>query len=108
MKCLMKIKLYWKEKTSVLRWFRDNFVSENDIKHYYNIAPYIVDGIVQEESKNVVYDYIYDNIIDYCVIQIENGNYEEAYKIYKSSIISLEELYAKRVLGKRLIKTFNK
>lgn len=82
--------------------------SEDNIKHYYNVAPYIAEGIEQEENKNIVYDYIYDNIVDYCVIQIENGNYEEAYKRYKSSILSLEELYARRVLGKRLIKTFNK
>lgn len=93
---------------SVLRWFRDNFVFLEDIKHYYNTAPYIVEGIERENNKDIIYDYIYDNVVDYCVIQIENGNYEEAYKRYKSSILSLEELYARRILGKRLIKTFNK
>jgi len=28
---------------TVFRWFRDNFVSKEDIEHYYNIAPKIVD-----------------------------------------------------------------
>ena len=28
----------------VLRWFRDNFVSKEDIEHYYKMAPYIVEG----------------------------------------------------------------
>lgn len=93
---------------TVLRWFRDNFVSENDIKHYYNIAPFIVDGIEDEENKNIIYDYIYDNVVDYCVEQIEFGNYEEAYKRYSDSILFLEKLYAKKVLNHKLIKTLNK
>lgn len=92
---------------SVLRWFRDNFVSDEDIKHYYNTAPYIVEGIEKEDNKDIVYDYIYDNVVDYCVTAIENGDYMEAYKRYKDSIISLEQLYARKELGKRLIKTLN-
>lgn len=92
---------------SVLRWFRDNFVSNEDIKHYYNTAPYIVEGIEREDNKDIVYDYIYDNVVDYCVTAIENGNYIEAYKRYKDSIINLEQLYARKELGKRLIKTLN-
>ena len=63
---------------SVLRWFRDNFVSNEDIEHYYNTAPYIVEGIEKEDNKDIVYDYIYDNVVDYCVNAIENGNYIEA------------------------------
>ena len=92
---------------SVLRWFRDNFVSNEDIEHYYNTAPYIVEGIEKEDNKDIVYDYIYDNVVDYCVNAIENGNYIEAYKRYKDSIINLEQLYARKELGKRLIKTLN-
>ena len=57
---------------SVLRWFRDNFVSLENIKHYYNTAPYIVEGIEREDNKDIVYDYIYDNVVDYCVTAIEN------------------------------------
>ena len=29
---------------TVLRWFRDNFVSKEDIKHYYEVAPIIVEN----------------------------------------------------------------
>lgn len=93
---------------NVLRWFRDNFVSEEDIRHYYSVAPYIVNGIEKDKDKDVVYDYIYDNVVDYCVIQIENGNYEKTYKRYKESILYLEGLYARRELHNRLIKTLNK
>ncbi len=92
---------------SVLRWFRDNFVSEKDIEHYYKTAPYIVKGIENDCNKDIVYDYIYDNVVDYCVTAIENGNYIEAYNRYKDSIIDLEQVYARKELGKRLVKTLS-
>ena len=78
---------------TVLRWFRDNFVNQNDIEHYYNVAPTIVARINDEDRSNTIYDYIYDSIIDYCVTEIENGNYEEAYRRYKESILALETHY---------------
>ncbi len=84
----------------VLRWFRDNFVSKEDIDHYYDIAPTIVIGIDNEPQSDMVYDYIYDNVIDACVSAIEEGNYEFAYKRYKSSILSLEEAFAKPLMQK--------
>lgn len=44
---------------TVLRWFRDNFVSKEDIDHYYKIAPIIVETINKEEKSSIIYDYIY-------------------------------------------------
>ena len=29
-----------------LRWFRDNFVNKEDIKHYYDVSPIIVDKLI--------------------------------------------------------------
>lgn len=52
---------------AVLRWFRDNFVSKEDVEHYYEIAPIIVECINKEERSDIIYAYIYDNIVDYCV-----------------------------------------
>ena len=80
----------------VLRWFRDNFVSKEDIEHYYEVAPLIVDAIEKEENNNLIYDYIYDNVIDYCVEQIEEGFYDKAYSRYKNSILSFEEQFINR------------
>ncbi len=80
----------------VLRWFRDNFVSKEDIEHYYEVAPLIVDTIEKEENNNLIYDYIYDNVIDYCVEQIEEGFYDKAYSRYKNSILSFEEQFINR------------
>ena len=89
---------------SVLRWFRDNFVSKEDIEHYYRVAPFIVSEINKEQKSNIVYDYIYDNIVDACVEAIEQGNYDFAYNIYKSSIIALEEHYVRPSLEQDLVK----
>ena len=77
----------------VLRWFRDNFVSTDDKKHYYDIAPKIVEAIGKEIDSNLIYNYIYDNVVDYCVTQIEQGNYNEAYNRYKDSVQLLEKYY---------------
>jgi len=90
---------------TVLRWFRDNFVLKEDIEHYYKIAPIIVENINKEEKLNIVYDYIYDNIVDYCIEQIEQGNYEQAYNRYKNSVLTLEEQFGNQELEKRLIKS---
>lgn len=90
---------------TVLRWFRDNFVSKKDKEHYYEIAPIIVESINNEEKANIIYDYIYDNIVDYCVEQIEQGHYDKAYSRYKSSVLTLEEQFARPALEKRLVKS---
>ena len=98
---------YFKEKfdnncyeLAVLRWFRDNFVSEKEIEHYYNIAPIIVESINNDEKSDI----IYDNLVDYCVEQIEKGNYDKAYSRYKSSVLTLEEQFAKPLLQQKFIK----
>lgn len=93
---------------TVLRWFRGNFVSKKDIKHYYEIAPTIVEGINKEENTNVIYDYIYDNVVEYCIMQIENGNYEKAYSRYKNSILCFEEQFAKPILEQKFVKILKK
>lgn len=90
---------------TILRWFRDNFVSKEDIEHYYEVAPIIVETIDKEEKSDIIYDYIYDNIVDYCVKQIEQGNYDKAYNRYKSSILTLEEQFARPTLTNKLVKT---
>ena len=43
-----------------LRWFRDNFVSREDIKHYYDVAPIIVDKINSIPENNKIYKWIYE------------------------------------------------
>lgn len=93
---------------TVLRWFRDNFVSKDDIEHYYKVAPIIVESINNIEKSDIIYDYIYDNIVDYCVEQIVQGNYDKAYSRYKNSVLSLEEQFAKPLLEQKLIKVLKR
>ena len=88
----------------VLRWFRDNYVEKEDIEKYYKVAPIIVEAINADEHSDIIYGYIYDNVVDYCVEQIEAGNYTEAYDRYKSSVINFEGKIARPYLGKRLVK----
>ena len=93
---------------TVLRWFRDNFVSKEDIKHYYKTAPMIVDTIEKEKHKDIIYNYIYDNVVDACVEAIENGDYNFEYNRYKESILSLEQTYLKANLEHKLVRTLKK
>lgn len=90
---------------TILRWFRDNFVSKEDIDHYYQTAPTIVTAIDSDSNKNIIYDYIYENVIHTCIEAIKNGDYNFAYNKYKESILSLEETFARKEIQGRLIKS---
>lgn len=81
----------------ILRWFRDRFVSINDKREYYSIAPIIVDVLDKMENSNEIYNDIYINVIQKCVRLIENGYYSEAYNIYKSSVLNLNKKYVKTI-----------
>lgn len=87
-----------------LRCFRDKYVSKEDIEHYYTIAPMIVEEIEKINDNFSVYNYIYENIVLYCVNAIKQGNYEIAYSRYKNSVLALENEYIKPRLEQRLIK----
>lgn len=91
-----------------IKWFRGNFVSKEDIEYYYEVAPIIVENINNEEKSDIIYNYIYDNIVDYCVMQIEQGNYDKAYSRYKSSVLTIEEQFAKPLLQQRFIKALKR
>ena len=45
----------------ILRWFRDNFVNKEDILHYYNIAPEIVEKINANPESEKIYNWIYNS-----------------------------------------------
>lgn len=88
----------------LLRWFRDNFVSEEDIAHYYETAPLIVNEINSLPNSNEIYDKIYYHVIAVCVKAIEKSEYAVAYQRYKESILQLEEAYVRPALEQRLIR----
>lgn len=77
----------------ILRWFRDNFVTQREIEHYYEIAPAIVASINEMPDCEQIYNYIYETIISPCVNAIKHGDFKFAYNRYKNSILALEEEY---------------
>lgn len=89
---------------TILRWFRDNFVTKGEIDHYYKIAPLIVEAINKDKKIEIIYDYIYGNVVEYCIEQIMQGKYEIAYNRYKNSILELEEQFVKSTSNKEQLK----
>lgn len=84
------------EELCILRWFRDNIVSKDDILNYYILAPIIVENINSLESskeKRKIYNYIYNKIVKYCVNAIKNNEFEKAYSRYRSAVLTLEEQF---------------
>lgn len=93
----------------ILRWFRDNFVSKDDIKYYYNIAPIIVEKIDSIVDNEKIYLWIYNHIVCPCVTAIKQGNYEFAYNRYKNSVLTLEtEFISNHDVENRKIKVLKK
>ncbi|MBP3460781.1 MAG: hypothetical protein J6K21_00010 [Bacilli bacterium] len=92
------------EELTILRWFRDNCVSKEDIEHYYQTAPIVVDAINEVKNNNEIYSYIYENVVSACVDAIKKGDYDFAYNRYKSSILTLEEQFARPRLENKLTK----
>lgn len=91
-----------------LRWFRDNFVSKEDIRYYYDVAPIIVDNINSISNNNEIYTWVYEYVVQPCVIAIQEGNYKFAYSRYKNSILALEEQFGKSLLEEKNIKILKK
>lgn len=80
---------------TVLRWFRDNFISDEDVELYYSLAPTIVENINSLEDNEEIYNYIYENV-EACVRAIENGDYNFAYTRYKSIVLALNEQFGEK------------
>lgn len=78
---------------NLLRWFRDNYVSKDDIEHYYRVAPKIVSQIDQQKNCASIYRGIYEKVVCVCVKAIEERKYALAYAIYKQNVLRLEKEY---------------
>lgn len=84
---------------TVLRKFRDQYIKStpegrNDISHYYVAAPQIVEAIkANEETSMEVFSQIYDELVLPCVKMIQEGQYAEAYQLYKEYALMLEHKY---------------
>lgn len=79
-----------------LRWFRDTYVSKTDVKHYYEVAPIIVEEIENEKYGQLIFEKIYAGIIVPCVKDIKSKDYKSAYERYKKTILAFERKYCNR------------
>ena len=94
------------EELVILRWFRDNFVSDEDKKYYCEVSPIIVETINNDPQKTSIYQYIYENVIQVCVKLIKKGDYDLAYDRYKNmvSILSEQSIAREHGISKRYVK----
>ena len=93
------------EELRTLRWFRDYFVSKEDIEHYYEVAPLIVDAINKLDNSTEVYEYIYNMVVCPCVKAIKNEDYLFAYNRYKYTVYELEAKYLRESHDNEFVKT---
>lgn len=82
----------------ILRWFRDTFVSKEDKKEYYEVAPKVVETLDSLDNANEVYNQIYTKVIQVCVRLIEYGRYDEAYQIYKDNVLDLQNRFVRKLV----------
>ena len=88
---------------TMLRWFRDKFLSKEDIEHYYITAPIVIKALDNIPDNEDIYEHIYQNVILKCIDDIKAMNYESAYARYKNMVLTLEEQFARSVLEQRLV-----
>jgi len=102
--CMQHMQEHFDDKCyelETLRWFRDKYVSKEDIKHYYETAPIIVEGINKNQYCKEMYNGIYNSVVEPCVKDIEQQNYQSAYDRYKNSILILEEQFSRPLLQEK-------
>lgn len=82
----------------LLRKYRDEYLLKekkliSDVELYYDMSPKIVIQINQEADSDEVYQYLYNKYIKEAVYKIENGEYNEAYSIYKEMVYECKMKY---------------
>lgn len=80
---------------TIMRWFRDNFISQEDINHYYEVAPTIVEMINNSQNSDEIYENIYQEVISKSIYAIKKRDYKYAYNNCKNNVIKLENKYIK-------------
>ncbi|MBE6976596.1 MAG: hypothetical protein E7439_05315 [Ruminococcaceae bacterium] len=83
---------------TILRKFRDEYLAKQEngqceIRHYYVVAPSIVEKIKKSPDANSVFEKIYHDLVLPCVQMIENFNLSEAHALYRSYVMTLEKMY---------------
>ena len=86
------------EELTVLRNYRDTYLKQReggaeDIKHYYEFAPKIVEAIDKLPNAVSIWEKLYNDMILPCVAFIKDSQFEAAYELYKKFTLQLEGEY---------------
>lgn len=82
----------------ILRTFRDNYLrttegGDKEIAEYYITAPLIVKKIKEQSNSKAIFDRIFAELVEPCVLLIKTGNLAQAHQIYKNYTLKLKEEY---------------
>ena len=83
---------------NIMRKYRDSYLitlptGKEDIMHYYEIAPLIVNRIEAREDSVLIFCKLYDELVLPCVRLLENNDLYGAYMLYKEKTLELEAEY---------------
>lgn len=82
----------------ILRSFRDTYLlnvkgGDKEIAEYYRTAPLIVEKIKSQNNCKIIFDKIFSELVEPCVLLIKTGHYFQAHQLYKNYTLKLKEKY---------------
>ena len=89
----------------LLKWFRDNLMTEEDKEEYYRTSPLIIAKINAMESCEGLYRILFTSVVQKCADLIEDGKCDEAYKVYKNCLYDVESLVYSQTCRRRYQKS---
>ena len=86
------------EELRTFRDFRDSYMMQTpermqDVRHYYEIAPAIVEAIDAREDATQIYQRIWKEDLSPCFVAIKTGRYEQAHRLYREMTERLERIF---------------
>ena len=86
------------EELNTFRAFRDSYMMQTperaeDVRHYYEIAPAIVEAIDARSDAEEIYRQIWEEDLSVCFAAIREGRYDEAHRRYREMTERLEQTY---------------
>lgn len=76
-----------------LRGLRDEYLSQEEVEHYYEISPLMIEAIDNSSNPDELYETIYNSIVMECAISLAYGARERGIEKYREATASLEEEY---------------
>jgi hypothetical protein len=86
------------DELQTLRAFRDGYLSDSGdgkalVAEYYLLAPAILNAIHRSPERDAVLREIFESLVTPAVALVKAGRFEEATKLYRSMVYSLQNRY---------------